>query len=73
LHSIAGITPTRRRRSSQIRYEGDMAADIADAERTLAVLDPQAATLVATEALARILLRADNSRVRTRVAFRPVE
>lgn len=39
--------------------DGDTAADIADAERAIAVLDAQASTLVDTEALARILLRAE--------------
>jgi Fic family protein len=36
------------------------AADVADAERAIAVLDAQAATLADTEALARILLRAES-------------
>ncbi|HUZ56762.1 MAG TPA: Fic family protein, partial [Streptosporangiaceae bacterium] len=40
-------------------FEGSTAADIADAERAIAVLDAQASTLVDTEALARILLRAE--------------
>jgi Fic family protein len=40
-------------------FEGSTAADIADAERAIAVLDGQASTLVDTEALARILLRAE--------------
>jgi Fic family protein len=43
----------------KITLDGDTAADIADAERALAVLDAQAATLADTEALARILLRAE--------------
>ena len=38
---------------------GDTAADVTDAERAIAVLDAQALTLVDTEALARILLRAE--------------
>lgn len=38
---------------------GDTAADVADAERAIAVLDARASTLVDTEALARILLRAE--------------
>jgi Fic family protein len=38
---------------------GDTAADVADAERGIAVLDSQASALVDTEALARILLRAE--------------
>ncbi len=36
------------------------AADVADAERAIAVLDAEAATLADTEALARILLRAES-------------
>jgi Fic family protein len=36
------------------------AADVADAERAIAVLDTEAATLAETEALARILLRAES-------------
>jgi Fic family protein len=43
----------------RIVLDGDAAADIADAERAIAVLDAQASTLVDTEALARILLRAE--------------
>jgi Fic family protein len=43
----------------QFRLNGDTAADVADAERAIAVLDAQASTLVDTEALARILLRAE--------------
>jgi Fic family protein len=39
--------------------DGDTAADVADAERAIAILDAQASTLVDTEALARILLRAE--------------
>lgn len=38
---------------------GDATADIADAERAIAVLDVHASALVDTEALARILLRAE--------------
>lgn len=41
-------------------FEGTTAADIADAERAIAVFDAQASTLVDTEALARILLRAES-------------
>src|SRR5258707_8024284 len=40
-------------------FEGSTAADIADAERAIPVFDAQASTLVDTEALARILLRAE--------------
>lgn len=40
-------------------FDGGTAADIADAERAIAVLDTQASALVDTEALARILLRAE--------------
>jgi Fic family protein len=43
----------------RIVFDGDTAADIADAERAIAVLDAQASTLIDTEALARILLRAE--------------
>lgn len=43
----------------RIIFDGDTVADIADAERAIAVLDAQAATLADTEALARILLRAE--------------
>jgi Fic family protein len=43
----------------KIVLDGDTAADIADAERAIAVLDTQASTLIDTEALARILLRAE--------------
>src|SRR5215469_5442892 len=45
--------------SRKITFDGDTAADIADAERAIAVLDAQASTLVDTEALACILLRAE--------------
>jgi Fic family protein len=41
-------------------FEGTTAADIADAERAIAVFDSRASTLVDTEALARILLRAES-------------
>ncbi len=40
-------------------FNGDTAADVADAERAIAVLDAQASALGDTEALARILLRAE--------------
>jgi Fic family protein len=43
----------------RIVFDGDTAADVADAERAIAVLDAQASTLIDTEALARILLRAE--------------
>jgi Fic family protein len=43
----------------KIVLDGDTAADIADAERGIAVLDANASTLIDTEALARILLRAE--------------
>ena len=43
----------------KLALNGDTAADVADAERAIAVLDAQASTLVDTEALARILLRAE--------------
>jgi Fic family protein len=40
-------------------FNGDTAADVADAERAIAVLDAQSSVLIDTEALARILLRAE--------------
>src|SRR5712692_5677523 len=40
-------------------FNGDTAADVADAERAIAALDAQVSTLTDTEALARILLRAE--------------
>jgi len=43
----------------KLMFEGSTAADIADAERAIAVFDAQVSTLVDTEALARILLRAE--------------
>ena len=42
-----------------VMLEAKTAADIADAERAIAALDAQASALVDTEALARILLRAE--------------
>ncbi len=41
-------------------FDGDVAADIADAEAAIARLDVRASTLTDTEALARILLRAES-------------
>ncbi len=43
-----------------IALSSETAADIADAERAIAVLDTTASTLLDTEALARILLRAES-------------
>src|ERR1700729_2951950 len=43
----------------KLLFEGSTAADIADAERAIAVMDTEASTLVETEALARIMLRAE--------------
>ena len=43
-----------------ITIDGDVAADIADAERAIAELNLKAATLADTEALARLLLRAES-------------
>src|SRR6266481_5241768 len=40
--------------------DGDVAADLADAEAAIARLDVEATSLVDTEALARILLRAES-------------
>jgi Fic family protein len=40
--------------------DGEVAADVADAERAIARLDAEAAALVDTEALARLLLRAES-------------
>lgn len=42
------------------RLDGSVAADIADAERAIATLDASAAALANTEALARLLLRAES-------------
>jgi Fic family protein len=42
-----------------IALDGDVAADVADAERAIATLDAAAVTLADTEALARLLLRAE--------------
>lgn len=43
-----------------ITLDGDVAADVADAERELAHLDLRAEKLVSTETLARLLLRAES-------------
>jgi Fic family protein len=40
-------------------FDGDVAADIADAETAISAMDAEVTTLVDTEALARILLRAE--------------
>jgi Fic family protein len=40
-------------------FDGDVAADIADAEAAISAMDAEVAALVDTEALARILLRAE--------------
>ncbi len=42
------------------RLDGSVAADVADAERAIAALDASAAALANTEALARLLLRAES-------------
>ena len=44
----------------RIVFDGDVAADVADAEAAIARLDVEAAALIDTEALARILLRAES-------------
>jgi Fic family protein len=44
----------------EMTLSGQTAADVADAERAIAFFDAQASTLVDTEALARILLRAES-------------
>lgn len=44
----------------RILLEGDVAADVADAEAAIARLNVEASVLVDTEALARILLRAES-------------
>ena len=44
----------------RIVFDGDVAADVADAETAIVRLDMNAAALVDTEALARILLRAES-------------
>lgn len=46
--------------SRQISLDGNVAADVADAEAGLARLDVEASALANTEALARILLRAES-------------
>ena len=43
----------------QILLDGEVAADVADAEAAIVRLNAEAATLVDTEALARLLLRAE--------------
>ena len=43
-----------------IMLDGDVAADVADAERAVVQLDTRARALVDTEALARLLLRAES-------------
>jgi Fic family protein len=43
-----------------ILLSGDTAADVADAERAIAVFDAEATSLLDTEALARVLLRAES-------------
>jgi Fic family protein len=45
---------------AKFAINGDVAADVADAERAITMLDAQALTLADTEALARILLRAES-------------
>ncbi|MGH9269656.1 MAG: Fic family protein, partial [Ilumatobacteraceae bacterium] len=44
----------------RFRLDGNVAADVADAERAIATLDASAAALANTEALARLLLRAES-------------
>ncbi|MGI9028592.1 MAG: Fic family protein [Ilumatobacteraceae bacterium] len=44
----------------RFRLDGNVAADVADAERAIAVLNGSAAALANTEALARLLLRAES-------------
>lgn len=44
----------------RIRFAGDVAADIADAEVAIARLDAEASALAQTETLARLLLRAES-------------
>jgi Fic family protein len=44
----------------RLTLDGDVAADVADAERAIAGLDAQAQALIDTEALARLLLRAES-------------
>jgi Fic family protein len=46
--------------SRSIALDGDVAADVADAEAAILRLNSQATTLVDTEALARLLLRAES-------------
>jgi len=44
----------------RIRLDGDVAADVADAEVAIARMNVESSTLIDTEALARILLRAES-------------
>jgi len=44
----------------QVKLDGHVAADVADAERAIAQFDTRATTLADTEALARLLLRAES-------------
>src|SRR5664280_1975397 len=44
----------------RITLDGDIAADVADAEAAIGRLNAEAVTLVDTEALARLLLRAES-------------
>jgi hypothetical protein len=75
LWSAEGLTGLPRRDRAPCEYEayvpdiligrkttlnGDVAADVADAEHAIAALDAQALTLADTKALARILLRAES-------------
>jgi Fic family protein len=46
--------------SRDFRLDGTVAADVADAERAITTLDASAAALANTEALARLLLRAES-------------
>src|SRR5947209_19615110 len=47
-------------RNREFRLDGDVAADVADAEAAIARLNVSAVALVDTEALARLLLRAES-------------
>jgi len=72
--SIAGLGIPRRDRAGgayeayvpeplvgrPFSIDGDVAADVADAERAIAAFDARAISLASTEALARLLLRAES-------------
>jgi Fic family protein len=70
--SVSGLSRSQRRAGGYLAYvpdrlagrrftlDGDVAADISDAEREIAALDHSTSTLAGSEGLARILLRAES-------------